>query len=79
MSEDGPYKSKKLNALVREGKGRIGKIKSRATEFGPESLNEEDYEIWTIFNEEMRGPELVKGAKGGLVRKFKGGGKVRIF
>ena len=79
MSEDGPYKSKKLNASVREEKGRIGKIKSRATEFGPESLNEEDYEIWTIFNEEMRGPELVKGAKGGLIRQFKGGGKVRIF
>ena len=79
MSKKGPYKSEKLNALVREGKGRIGKIKSRANEFGPESLNEEDYEIWTIFNEEMRGPKLVKGAKGGLVRQFKGGGKVRIF
>ena len=43
MSDDGPYKSKKLNALVREGKGRIGKIRSRASEFGPESLNDEEY------------------------------------
>ena len=79
MSKDGPYKSEKLNALVREGKGRIGKIRSRASEFGPESLNDEEYEVWTIVNEEMRGTELGKGARGGLVRQVKGGGKGRIF
>ena len=79
MSKDGPYKSEKLNALVREGKGSMGKIRSRASEFGPESLNDEEYGVWTIFKEEMRGPELVKGERGGLVRQVKGGGKVRIF
>ena len=75
----GPYKSERLNALVREGKGRIGQIKSKATEFGPESLDDDEYEVWTIFNEEMQGPQLFEGAKGGFVRQFKRGGKVRIF
>ena len=64
----GPYKSDKLNALVKEGKGRISKIRDRAHKFGIESLNEKEYEIWSIFNEEMR-PKVVK-RKGGIVRVF---------
>ena len=67
-----------LNDLAKKGKGDIGRIRHKASTQGIESLTPEEKRLWDLSTEELR-PTVVKGNKGGLVRQFKGGGKVRIF
>mgnify|MGYP003149114017 CR=1 FL=1 len=79
MSE--PYRywvNDTLNDLAKKGKGDIGRIRHKATKHGLQSLTSEERLIWDLSTEELR-PTVVKGNKGGLVRQFKGGGKVRMF